>query len=154
MRSDRSRPNDGHWCSRCLQNMEGTANHAGHRFYKRWLAKPALKYWEVAMLKRPTAGGDDGKGGTPDRDGALECCPMLWEQLVSDEYDDGHPRQRSTLLLFADGSEAKVCLSDRDLSRVAFGTGASFQEAIGVLERQLQEDRVPWRKASAGRPKK
>jgi len=40
---------------------------------------------------------------------------------------------------------AKVCLSDRDASRVAFQTAGGFLEALEGLEINLQAGAVDWR---------
>lgn len=71
--------------------------------------------------------------------------PLIVEYLAADRWDDGTPRERSTLLMFVDGLRWKVCLNDRALGRVAFVSGVDPEEVLSSLEEALAKDSLDWR---------
>lgn len=88
----------------------------------------------------------------PPDDSAFTEWPLLWEHLTSVSYEDGSPRQTSTLMVFAESGLWKAWLHDRDLSRSAWGTGVVLDEALEELERGLRQGGLSWR-ADSGRSK-
>lgn len=71
--------------------------------------------------------------------------PHLVEYLSTAAWEDGSPRELSTLLVFLDGHRWKVCLNDRATARVCFVSGADPEEALSNLEEGLAKDSVDWR---------
>lgn len=59
---------------------------------------------------------------------------------------EGRKREASSLIMFVEDGQPKVCLSDRDQGRVCFHTGEGFQDALESLEANLQAGVVDWRK--------
>lgn len=70
--------------------------------------------------------------------------PALFEFLTT-TLVDGRKREPSSLILFVEDGYPKVCLSDRDASRVCFTTAGGFLEALEDLEANLQAGQVDWR---------
>jgi len=70
--------------------------------------------------------------------------PALFEFLTT-TLVDGRKREPSSLILFVEDGYPKVCLSDRDASRVCFTTAGGFLEALDDLEANLEEGTVDWR---------
>jgi len=77
--------------------------------------------------------------------------PALCSHLFDLKYEDGAPRQTSTLMLLAEQGVAKACLNDREAERSAWVSGRSFTEALDALEAGLVEDRLDWRARPPGR---
>ena len=96
-------------------------------------------------MKKPQKSVADAPLGVPGRGSMFLGFNKLWEFLTADRYDGGETRQRATLLVFADGSQLKLCLSDRDNDLIAFVAGDNADEALAVLEEQLATERVIWR---------
>lgn len=84
-----------------------------------------------------------------DDEGFKIVYPNLYEHLKETKYDDGTPRQTSTLLIFSDNGCLKLCLSDRDNNRSVFVSAVDFDTAMVKIERGLAEDNLPWK----GKPK-
>jgi len=99
------------------------------------------------MVKRRSTGesnGDSSRDRLLDED-FFEEWPTVWEYLSETRFDDGKPRETSTVLIFVDAERLKVCLSDREANEVAFVSGATFKEAMDALERGLAGGTLDWR---------
>lgn len=91
--------------------------------------------------------GSDRRGSSVGAAGLLEEArrfPALFEFLTTTMVD-GRKREPSSLILFVEDGYPKVCLSDRDASRVTFVTSGGFLEALDDLEANLVEGTVDWR---------
>jgi len=71
--------------------------------------------------------------------------PVICEHLGHDFWDDGSPRELSTLTVSSDGGLCKVALNDLAGRRSAYATAGSFVGAMDSLEAALAEERVSWR---------
>lgn len=89
----------------------------------------------------------------PDDPAFLARYPVIWEYMTIDSYDDGKPRQRSTLLFVVEDGAWKCCLNDRDQQRSLWLAGGSFEAVLAVLEATLDDPRAIWRHYQAARPK-
>ncbi len=76
--------------------------------------------------------------------------PFLAAFLSKTTYEDSSPRKTGTLLVFVDQGALKACLSDRDVSEVAFISSGSFEALLDALEQGLREGELEWRKAGGG----
>jgi len=86
------------------------------------------------------------RGATVPEAGAW---PQLLEHLVLDKYPDGTARQTSSLVVLCDGSQWRVCLSDKDNARVMWKTGTTVTEALDSIELALLEDDPShWRRSA------
>ena len=101
---------------------------------------------------------DRAEGGGPsvqlDDGGALlSAYPHVVEYCVESSWDDGAPRETSTLLLFVEEGRWKLCLHDRALSRSAWVSGASPEACLEALEAALGSEVVEWRRKRADLPR-
>jgi hypothetical protein len=105
----------------------------------------------MVVLKRP--GGDGaGKGkGKGNVDKAFaEKYPYLWAFLSAAAWEDGTPRQTSTLTLFADGGVWSAAFTDRDTDQTCWGSALTLDDLLAGLEGRVQEA-GSWRKRK-GKP--
>jgi hypothetical protein len=103
------------------------------------------------MLRKRDAGVDKvGLRGTLTSSKWGQTYPCLWEMLVTDHWEDGTPRTLSTLTIFVDDDQVKLCLNDRAQGLTGWASGSSVEEALKALESGLKEDTIEWRRSSAG----
>lgn len=98
-----------------------------------------------AMLKKPAsaAGPTGGVCASPED---LANWPTLTHYLSQTTWEDGEPRQTSTLMLFYDGPHVKMCLRDRENGKCAWMAGTSILDVLGVAEALLSDPVGPeWR---------
>jgi hypothetical protein len=132
-------------CAVCISNRKGRTNAKGHWGYQR----RKVELWESAMSvlrKRDTRSASDTAGGPLSPDLFSTAYPGLLEMLSSVKWPDGSRRASSTLLIFLDQGQAKLCLNDRDQGLTAWVSGSSISEALASLEASLQTERLEWRK--------
>lgn len=83
--------------------------------------------------------------------------PALHDYLTLETYDDGSPRQKSSLTIFREDGFWKGCLNERDQGMVLFVAEERLENVFEAVELLLQEDRPPWRKSNTkgrGGPRK
>lgn len=71
--------------------------------------------------------------------------PAIWEYLTLDRWEDGKPRQTSTLQLFGDRGALKAALKDREAGLICFVSGRTPYEALDVLEGALVGGTAEWK---------
>lgn len=76
---------------------------------------------------------------------------LLEAHLIDVAYDDGTPRQTSTLLIFTEQGAWKACLCARDTEEVCFVTAPTFEELVERLEAGLQMEGLDWRRRSGSK---
>lgn len=59
--------------------------------------------------------------------------------------DPGGERQTSTLTIFAEEGQWKVCLSDRETGMVLFRSGETLFATLDALEKACTSGRADWR---------
>lgn len=92
----------------------------------------------------------DAQGGTaPVGMADKKKFPTLIEYLTRTSYDDGSPRQTSTVMVFIDQGHVKACLNDRDAGRAGWMSADALGSVLDELERALADDSIDWR-ASRG----
>jgi len=103
-------------------------------------------------LTKPAGVSPGGGGSKPLAGGdAATLFPTLWEYLSGDAWDDGSPRETSTVLFFVEAGMCKACLNDRSLQRKCWSTGPSPEACLTSLEGALASGNVEWR-ADNGKP--
>lgn len=75
----------------------------------------------------------------------METHQALAEYLTCAEWPDGEARQTSTLLIFCEAGEVKVCLNDREQGRSLWATGSCLEAAFLALESRCQDEKAEWR---------
>ena len=107
-----------------------------------------------SYLQKPVSpNGPDGGPVEADAGAWQSVYPALSEFLAATRWSDGTPRVPGTLTLFTDGPQWKLCLSDKDQSRLAFVSGSSPQAALLAAEAGLVGSTLDWR-AQKGIPGK
>lgn len=102
------------------------------------------------MKKPSVAVGDVPLAGPFLAQGVLSEAPELLEHLTATKWDDGSPRQTSTLLLFVEGGRLKGCLSDRACARTLWSSGPSMESLVQSFEVMLADGSAEWRAAGGG----
>jgi len=95
-------------------------------------AKPSKEALQAVQLPPPSTGW-------------IGKVPGIAEYLSATRWEDGTPRQPSTLTLFIEDGRCKVALNDRTLSRSCYATGESFEACIKAIENHLQAADADWR---------
>ena len=112
-----------------------------------------LRPWELAEMKNPkTEVSANGERQKPE-EGFLTEFPRVWELLSDPVYDDGTERKLATLMVFCDGANVKICVSDKDTDRIVFSTGPSLRLALASLDDSLANGVADWRKQAGGKAK-
>jgi len=113
-----------------------------------WESMTGMHKGEILMgLKRPVA-AEKTKAGPArpvDEDSELEYT-TLYAYLTDDSWEDGQPRQRSTLILFAEDDSFKVCLTDKDSDMTLWASSKTLSGLFGALEARLNDPEAEWRK--------
>lgn len=125
-----------------------TCGVAGGRF--RWHVAEALRRELVVALRKITQ-----QPGSPAQSGPgasdAEQWPNLWEHLTATTYPDGSPRQTSAVIVVADASGWRGCVSDKDNGRTLWRTADSVEGLLLALEEALAaDDPTAWRQAGGG----
>lgn len=97
-------------------------------------------------MKRPESSGSDKPrgGGCPDPR-LKKTCPNVVEYMTDSAWEDGKPRDTSTLTVFLEDGMVKVALNDRACSRSLYASSDTLEGAIGALEQRLREQSPEWR---------
>ena len=81
--------------------------------------------------------------------------PCILEYLVTDKYPDGEKRETSALVIVADGSGWRGCVSDKDNNRTLWRTAATVEGLLLELETALAaDDPAAWRQAGGFKGRK
>jgi len=75
----------------------------------------------------------------------LQDHPAVGEYLTTTEWPDGGQRQTSTLLVFYEAGEVRVCLNDREQGRSLWATGSTLEGAFLALENRCKDEKAEWR---------
>lgn len=75
-------------------------------------------------------------------------CPLLFAMMSVTNFN-GSPRRTSTLLLFDEDGQFKICLNDRQRALVGFLTIDSTEDVFQQVEAALREEKIAWRPARA-----
>lgn len=71
--------------------------------------------------------------------------PALWEYMTLDKTPGGTVRERSSIILFVEGTEVKLCLNDNTKGRSLWTTARTIQEAFRACDMALQAGGAAWR---------
>jgi len=120
--------------------------------YERVLADLAAIRFERDEDMRPEASGSwENKEVAADDPEFAAALPLLWEHVSCLRWEDGKPRQTSTMTLFVEAGRCKLCLHDREMDRTAWVSAETLRGAAEILERQLRTGAVEWRGNRKGR---
>lgn len=111
----------------------------------------------VMALRRPSSQQGDSKVPSSPVDPAfVQDFPTLAAYLGDDTWEDGSPRLRSTLILFAEDDLYKMCLTDKDNDMTLWVASKTMWGLLGAMEGRLNDPEADWkkRKAPTQRPSK
>lgn len=111
---------------------------------------PDMEEFMSSFLRKPSedAGQPRSNKGWSDKSFQKDY-PALWEYLTSEAWDNGQPRETSTLLVFASEGRWKACLHDRALSAHLWAEGGSWDDLLACLEERLSDPKAAWREVRA-----
>jgi hypothetical protein len=104
-----------------------------------------LKGSVMGFLKKSDHLNATGSGLVVPPGGILGQCPVVTEYLTSTVWDDGTPRERSTLIVVIEAGMLKVCLSDKATGRSLWRSGSSLEEVIQGMEEVIVFQQADWR---------
>lgn len=105
--------------------------------------------------EKPPASPTKGMWAVPDKDWA-RLYPQITTHLCDSWWDDGSPRETSSLTVRMGEGSVQISLTDYELKRTAFTTADTFEAAMALMEEALAKGQCrfhPW-KGSAGRPQR
>jgi len=80
--------------------------------------------------------------------------PVLLEFLTREFWEPGQPREKGSIILFAEEGVFKACASDKDSMEVAFVTKATFSGLLDALEKGMANGSLDWRLSTVGKARK
>lgn len=111
---------------------------------------PAMKEMAMALRKigASATGAAQGGPGLADR----ETWAHILEYLTETKYPDGSAREPSSLIIVADTSGWRGCVSDKDNQRTMWKAADSVEALLNALEEALaSDDPTHWRQSSAAK---
>jgi len=100
-------------------------------------------------MKRPKSSPPPAKGKWMCPDASFsQRYPSLAQYLCDAMWEDGQPRQLSSLSVKMDSSSVSLSLSDHETSSSAYTTATSLQEALELMEAGITAGTVvfrPWK---------
>lgn len=105
-------------------------------------------------MKKPVSGAaaPTASGSWCDPEFQL-CYPSLGEHLADTKWDDGSPREVSTVTVKVEGGRFNLSLNDREERSSAYVTADTLHEGLRLLDEGILSGRLDWR-PWGGRKKK
>lgn len=100
---------------------------------------------EIHMLSRAAKPKVEGGVNLVIDPAFAKIAPILAAHLTQGAWEDGAPRQLSTLTIFCGEGSWKACLRDRELSLCLWCAAKTFAELPRVLEAALGSPETVWR---------
>ena len=75
----------------------------------------------------------------------LKKLPTICEYLSHTTYEDGSPRETSTISVKEQDGKVLVALNDKQESRGLYRSAGSVQEAMALIEKALATNSADWR---------
>lgn len=116
-----------------------------------------VKVYLMGLMKKYREGKPVGSVSKAAADDVVgEGRPVLAQFLTEKLWDDGTPRQTSTLTLFCEDGTIKGSLNDRDTGRVLWASARDLGGLLDVMEELLNVENTPWREGTkrAGKDKR
>lgn len=115
---------------------------------------PTSRKGEV-MMKRPEAQAAPTGPDSVFSDSLFrQEYPMLSDYLTEDKWEDGQPRQTSTLMFCIEEGSWRGCLNDRACERSLWRSGACMEDCLAGLENALMGGTSDWRSWRKGQGSK
>ena len=137
-------------CLFCYANRRGRSNYRGHRGFQ---APRRVTSWHVEIiLKKPDPAERKriAVEGLAD-DLFVKKLPSIMEYLVTEQWDDGSPREASALSVTIKDGLIQVALNDKAMKQSLYTSAATLQDALKLMEGCLRDGKAPWRVWKAGK---
>jgi len=136
-------------CAFCIANRKRTRNFVGHRYY---VSPSRARSWVEYIMKRDTPVKSSKKGDVqcPDQEFGGPY-PSVSNYLCDAWWDDGKPREPSSLSIKMDETYVHVGLMDHAQRRSVYCTAPSLVQALTMLEDLLASGKVSWRTWKGGK---
>jgi len=99
----------------------------------------------ITVLKKAEKPRVDGVAASVADPALAKRCPMLAAHLTQASWEDGTPRQVSTLSIFTGDGAWKACLRDRENGLCLWVAATAFDRLPGALETALGDENTVWR---------
>jgi len=80
--------------------------------------------------------------------------PCLTEMMVTDVWDDGTDRERTTFTVSHTEHGVQVAVNDKDQRKSLYSTAGTLQEALKLAEKAIADGVDAWREWGGGKGKK
>lgn len=87
----------------------------------------------------------DGVASKLDDNDTKSLFPTLWDYMTQDRWDDGTPRETSSLLIFAQDGMLKAMLRDRENGQCLWTAGVSVATVMFQLDTALNDPNADWK---------
>lgn len=84
-------------------------------------------------------------GGMPEDPTLKALHPNLWDHLYQTKWDDGSPRETSSMLFFAQDGMLKACIKDKANGLCLWVSARSMGALIDAVEAALADPGSDWR---------
>lgn len=99
-----------------------------------------------SMLQKPANRKVAGVSAELPKDvRAVKEYPLLWDHLSQRKWEDGTPRQTSSVMLFEQDGVLKGMLRDKDAGLCLWVASKSLYGVLGALEAALSDPEAEWR---------
>jgi len=75
--------------------------------------------------------------------------PNTYSFLFDGYYDDGKARKTGSISVFVQMGALKVCITDKDMSRMAFLTATTWADLWDMVEMAICDDGTVWKASSS-----
>lgn len=115
-------------------------------------AVPVKQREELTMALKKITAASGGPATTGNGPADATAWPTLLEYLTTTKYPDGSPRETSCVVITADASGWRGCVSDKDNQRTLWKVSETVEGLLLALEAALMaDDPSDWRQSSAAK---
>jgi len=132
-------------CAYCVANRKMQRSIPGHRFYRATATRRQTYPVEDYSMRRAVKVAP-GSSAPPLVDVKWsEKHPELLAHLAGTPFEDGEPRQSSTITVYLEDGRWKMCLNNREEKLTLWVSGDTWGKALDALEEALTGERPDWR---------
>jgi hypothetical protein len=124
--------------------LDATTAYLGSDHFAAWLE--TVETGAEIVLQKPANRKVAGVASELPKDiRAAKEYPLLWDHLSQRKWDDGSPRQTSSMMLFEQDGVLKAMLRDKDAGLCLWVASKSLYGVLGALEAALGDPEAEWR---------
>lgn len=138
------------WCPHCYTNVRKRTNHRGHVSF---VTPPRpLKVFTESPMKKPDRSQSAAIAATGQADEAFQKkYPNVLAYLLDTAWDDGSPREPSSLALSLKDGQWQAALNDKALKASFYSSAPDMLSSLRLLEKALAEGVSAWRPWKKGK---